>query len=378
MEYFFILGNHPELSKSEIQSVLEKQKISYSQTASEATFLILEIEHDLNGIEFINQLGGTIKLGKVIEQIGQPTPQALVKEIEIDDKKINFGISVYNNNLDPNKLGIQIKRLLKEDGHKARFVTGKEQPLSSVIVKKNILNKQGTELVLLKHKNHFYLGQTLAVQPFELYSQLDYGRPARDDRSGMIPPKLAQIMINLSQIGKDEALLDPFCGSGTVLQQALLSDYQKVTGTDASKKAISDSKENLDWLADQIEQTVTATIKQENVVTLDRVIKPESIQAVVTEPYLGPPLRGGESPEKMQSIVEDLTNLYAKTFNSLKKVLVKNGTIVIIIPMFQMLKNQYPIHLGNILPKGLVLENQWQYSRPGQQVIRNIYKIVKK
>lgn len=49
------------------------------------------------------------------------------------------------------------------------------------------------------------------------------------DRSmtvGMMPPKIAQIMINMATEGdSDMAIWDPFCGLGTTLIEALHSGF---------------------------------------------------------------------------------------------------------------------------------------------------------
>lgn len=66
----------------------------------------------------------------------------------------------------------------------------------------------------------------------------DYGRPARDARVGMLPPKLAQIMLNLSV--KDEksgTVLDPFCGTGVLLQEAALAGFDFI-GSDIEPRMV--------------------------------------------------------------------------------------------------------------------------------------------
>ena len=76
------------------------------------------------------------------------------------------------------------------------------------------------------------------VQNISAYAMRDQKRPKRDAFVGMLPPKLAQIMINLAlgdQEPKDKLLLDPFCGTGVLLQEALLMGL-KVYGTDLSQK----------------------------------------------------------------------------------------------------------------------------------------------
>src|SRR5205823_3602162 len=90
-----------------------------------------------------------------------------------------------------------------------------------------------------------------AVQPFEQFSARDFGRPGRDDLSGMLPPKLAIIMINLAANDTISVLLDPFCGSGTILSEALLLGYKNLIGSDISEKAVADTKTNLDWIANK-------------------------------------------------------------------------------------------------------------------------------
>ena len=73
----------------------------------------------------------------------------------------------------------------------------------------------------------------------------------------MLPPKLAQIIINLaageltrSSEGAPE-LLDPFCGTGVVLQEAMLMGYG-VRGSDLDDRMVEYSKQNIKWLKDNI------------------------------------------------------------------------------------------------------------------------------
>jgi SAM-dependent methyltransferase len=65
------------------------------------------------------------------------------------------------------------------------------------------------------------------------------------------PAKLAQIIINLAAgPARDGQLtiLDPFCGTGVVLQEALLMGYNAY-GTDLEPRMIAYTTENLQWLS---------------------------------------------------------------------------------------------------------------------------------
>lgn len=376
MEFFFILGKHPELSKAEIEACLRQLKISAETIAAENNFLILNIQQNLDCAFLMKRLAGTIKIGKIIKQTTALSPEELISLFPAKSTILNFGISPYNVSLGINELGIKIKKQLRQNGVKARFVASKTYPLSSVVVQRNLI-KQGIEIVIMGANEKIFLGQTLAVQPFEQFSELDYGRPARDDYSGMLPPKLAQIMLNLAETDRGQLILDPFCGSGTVLQQALLLGYQNVMGTDASNKAVNASETNLAWLKSKVSFSGKYQVQRSEIENLTSAVKKDSLAAVITEPDLGPPLRGGEDSAKMNYIVKQLESLYRITFKTLALLLKPKGTIMIVIPSFNIRDRIYEIKVKALLPATLKLRGSWQYARPDQKIIRNIYKIIK-
>jgi len=76
-------------------------------------------------------------------------------------------------------------------------------------VEENDLLASGGEHVLMGVEGKLMIGQTEAVQPYKQWSARDFGRPARDPKSGMLPPKLARLMINLSGVDpKGKTILD--------------------------------------------------------------------------------------------------------------------------------------------------------------------------
>src|SRR3989344_6013764 len=122
----------------------------------------------------------------------------------------------------------------------------KADALSSVAV-----TTQATsgDICLIATKDGILAGRTEAVQDFEAWSKHDFGRPSRDAKSGMLPPKLARLMVNLSGVQPEgSAILDPFCGSGTILMEAALMGSKAVIGSDISKKAVADTGRNMEWM----------------------------------------------------------------------------------------------------------------------------------
>jgi len=329
------------------------------------------------------QLGGTIKIGKILTQIHADLTQInaeiflkeLLKEKNKIKQKIFFGFSLYKldesinlKNILPQikKIAIEIKNKLKERGISSRWVSSHERALSSVIVQKNKLLTQGAEFCLFVDKEKIYFGRTLSCQKFEEYEFYDFARPAREIEKGMLPPKLAQIMINLSQASLNGTILDPFCGSGTILQAALLLGYQNVLGTDLNIEAIMNTKKNLEWLGEKLKiKNLMQNLKifQCDVQKLSEKISQNSIEAIVTEPYLGP-IKKSDIKNQISKIITELSNLYLVAFKEFEKILKINGRVVIIFPVFQIDKKRY------FLPILDKLKKNWQIINPIPEELR--------
>jgi len=198
--------------------------------------------------------------------------------------------------------------------------------------------ENGGEFVLIALPDKIVVGQTRMVQDFKAWSNRDYGRPARDAKSGMLPPKLARMMINLTGSVMDKKfcpLLDPFCGSGTVLMEAALMGWPKITGGDISEKAIENTRNNLNWLQKNAEvNTTQIQLINRPIETLGEELK-EKFNTIVAETFLGPPLTGHESPEKIRSIFSDLEKRTRSALLALAKLLDKNGTAILALPVFR-------------------------------------------
>ena len=342
----FVLGRDSALSVAEIFAVFTRKDITASTLHYEKDILIIEMSGGISDLS-IDELGGTIK---IFEILGEYTDIADIKAklIEIvpfeNKQRINFGISSYGklNKKVILNLGYEIKEHLAKNSYSARFVTGKTMDLSSVIVHENKLIERGFEAILIRTNQTYILGRTLEVQNYKLYSKRDFGRPQRDDRNGMLPPKLAQIMINLAEAPADSTIYDPFCGSGTILQEALLLGYKHIYGSDLSERNIADTKANMDWLStssiltDNPSRVLAGEIAQNDEFTFvsDVLTPAKEVQAdaIVGEGFLGEPYR--RSSEQAVKDADELTGFYVKALTNLGKMLKPNGQIVLAIPFF--------------------------------------------
>jgi len=102
MKYFFALGHQPKLSLAEIKSVLSSlTDFVVKSISSEICIIEIKEKIDLNLIQ--KRLGGTIKIGKIIQEsegskILFSTILDTVNKIysNLNNSKVYFGFSLYN------------------------------------------------------------------------------------------------------------------------------------------------------------------------------------------------------------------------------------------------------------------------------------------
>jgi tRNA G10 N-methylase Trm11 len=392
MKYFFVLGTNPTLSIAELEATVGLKKSALLA----ADLLVAELETEINPENLIKTLGGTIKIGVIQEEIiakdsrsaNNELIAAVIKMATFRQKKspsgkFNFGFSTYGQG-DFNKkdLGIKLKNYFSEHDLSSRFVVSREKTLSSVVIAQNKLLTRGIEIIIVRHEDKILIGETISVQPFKDLGLRDFGRPARDDLSGMIPPKLALTMINLAGLeNRDAIIIDPFCGSGTILNEAALLGYKNLFGADISPRATSDTYKNFSWLKELYKlENVRLKLMVKNVLNLSKFIKADYADAIITEPFLGPQ-RGMIN---FKTVISNLEELYTGAISEFRKVLKSGGRVIMVWPSFYGQKPISPSYTGfkiiNPLPKSLennsLLKKTGRdtiiYSRPGQKVFREI------
>lgn len=358
-KYFFVLGRNSTLSTAEVLSVMDKFRIEFKIISLSEEILVIESAVNIDCHKLIDTFGGIIKIGQILDETGLDENEDKFRSFFTADNligryltavisKLHIGISLYNGGGDKQYLQILsrqligfnllIKRTLREKNLRVGFVRVKERNLSSVSVVKNKLLSQGAEIVLIISPEKIFMGKTLVVQDFELFGRRDAGRPYLDKKSGIIPTKLARIMINLSGVAQDEALLDPFCGSGTIIQEAIVLGIKEVTGADISSKAIGDTEKNLDWFFRNFphyhQSSYNIKLMQTDVSVISQKIPDNSIDTIVTEPYLSPPIFQKPDIKLISQLQIQLADLYLKAFGQFHKLLKPKSSVIMIFPTF--------------------------------------------
>lgn len=348
------------LSTAEIIALLPGQKFTVTEMYKHALIVDAAPESELDHAGLMSRLGGTVKIGHIIAE-NMPVESGAFRDLVLehlsgrvtDIGNATFGYSIYS--LEAKKpaskaavtalkfrgVGMEVKRKLKTAGCAARWVRPKMgAAITSVSVAKNKLLVDGAEFVVLAKEDGMFVGKTDVVQPFEEFSETDYGRPERDPLQGMLPPKLARIMINLIHVSKavmEISLYDPFCGSGTILTEALRLGFDKLYGSDLNPKAVENTKKNMRWICKRSPSSCRTDHSQMFVSDSRKVgdhLGPDEIDAIVTEPYLGPPMKGTERPEELQKNLRELTRLYKESLRAWKPVMKDGSPVVMALPVY--------------------------------------------
>jgi tRNA G10 N-methylase Trm11 len=394
-QYAFVLGRVYTISLAELLAVLDNLETPYRVAACSAEVVVIESEKQLDAVKLQARLGGVIKIIRLFDTFqkkGKELPsQALAnyftyKRIseyfhEYTGKK-QFGVSLYV--LDPTlrfrdesqRIAFLIKKVLQDQSQSVRAVLPQfpAQSLSSVLVNENQLLQKGAEIVVICGNQKLFVGKTLVVQNYEDYGRRDYQRPARDEHAGMIPPKVAQSMINLSGNLKPlDYILDPFCGSGTILQEAILLGFRAV-GSDLSQPAIENSEKNLEWFRNRYHVAPNRyKLFRGHAAEIGSQLPNFQIKAISTEGTLGPIYAHLPKKPEMEANFKNLAKLYDQVLREFKKFLPEGARVVMCLPAYKISHSDYDF-MPNL---DFATENGYTVLDPIAEIIRTKYKFLK-
>lgn len=378
-----ILGRQPAIGIAELERV-------YSEVfwcGKEAAI----VETDVFDI---TKLGGTQKAGRVVAKINPTSWHNVSKKIvqaysdawRQAEGKITLGISAYGfydeiSARDVQKTGILLKQKLKKSNVNLRLIPQNQTALSTATSFHNKLGYSDKKIELIVVKNNqgrIFVAESIGVQNINNYAARDQGRPKRDAFVGMLPPKLAQIIINLSTSQKKSGtLLDPFCGTGVVLQEAGLMGFD-VYGTDLSDKMIDFTNVNLDWLKEKYNLKFKTKTHQGDAMDVEWL---EKIDFVACESYLGQPFSAPPSPTKLREVQKTCSFILKNFFKNISNQIESGTNLCVAIPAWKSSTGEFShlsldealrdAKLSRIELKN-VQNNQLLYYREDQVVAREL------
>ncbi len=346
--YICILGRQPFLSIAELEARFDAENVRPLSSLSAALV-------ETTDTASFSQCGGTMKAARILDVLPITNWPQIVKHLEkvlpdflhhIPEGKLKFGLSTYGFDMQAariNAAGLQIKKTIKAAGRSVRVVPNQEAELSSAQTLHNQLTGSlGMELLLYLNGKETILAQVVYGQDIDSYSLRDRERPKRDARVGMLPPKLAQIIINLAsshapiedeetEFLTSQTLLDPFCGTGVLLQEAVLMGYSAY-GSDIDERMVQYSRDNLNWLQEQMGAHYTWRLEVGDAAE-HKWIQP--INTVACETYLGTPLRELPPPSQLHKIITECDQLHRAFLDNIGNQLHSGTRLCVAIPAWK-------------------------------------------
>lgn len=421
MELFCITGrqNH-DLAGAEIEALASRLPSQWTTLILPSDVVLLKSVDEIADKDVYealpslqDRLGGTLRIGEVLGRTAEsqvlPFILGTLKRSGLESRKI-IAVSAFSKGLDARKTGMQAKRLAKESGMSVRYVMPKEgDELSTAQVWHEgfaVLSMRADntatnfEFCLWKQGSEWVVGRTLTVQNIESYTRRDFGIPFPDPVNGMVPPKLAQMMVNVAVGTKwqDVAVYDPFCGSGRIVSEGRLLGYAS-WGSDINAKVVHEAQQNVQ----QVILTETGEALHERVVWEHDALKVEENEQlqvrlvhtkpgawhVVSEPFLGRPLRNPLTEEQASRWTEEMLPLYVRFLETWSKESLRKAgyktlpkSILITIPAVQVVGREktYRSLYGSLvdtLPRFRYSCIQlFRYGRPDALIKREIVHLV--
>ncbi|MEK7672860.1 MAG: DNA methyltransferase [Patescibacteria group bacterium] len=386
--YAFELGRKKDLCFAELIAVLGEKALVERNLDTAIFKLEKEQEDRIQNVQ--DSLGGTIKIVKISKKIDALDEKEFMKFIEnhlMDNfqtrsGKIPFSITLLSFK-NPKLINIKnllnfSKKILKSLGLNSRFVNKNfENTRSSTIYKARVIEK-GTDINIIRGEDTFFLGEAVTIQNIDFYSERDYNKPKRDAKVGMLPPKLAQVMINLAG-PYTKTIYDPFCGTGTVLMEAAIMAKKGMIGSDIDQRMIDYTQENMEWIKTRIKNPVNYDLFCKDARFLIPGDLKIDIDAIVTETYLGEPQSQPPSADKCEKIFRELSNLNLNWLRAAAGILKRSAKIVMCIPAFRKDRGlEYFPKFDEIAKMaGFQILESFIYDREEQIVARNI-KVLQK
>jgi tRNA G10 N-methylase Trm11 len=320
MKTFFILGRNPKLSRAEVLEFLKARNRTHTEILFEENILVIETNE---GERFnIQEFGGVIHLGEITFE---GTHEELEKHLESEEivPSDKFSYALYGDSesqILKEKFKSMKKKASEKHGKKMLKLQGGEK-----------LENPKADFHIFFHQHEKTLLMGLASQSYDSSDakSRDMKKPVRRE-SLAISPRLSKILINLSGAKPHGKLLDPFCGIGGILLEALVKKIN-VYGIDKDSKAIEGAKKNLSWLTENYPIQTKYQVENND----SRKAPDLQFTAIATETPLGKLLRKKPSENQAKQIIQNFESFIIPILTKLKKVKKPEAKIAITFPVIR-------------------------------------------
>jgi len=204
------------------------------------------------------------------------------------------------------------------------------RPEGNELLSEHVLTREALDVVAYPYHGGFALGPTTWVPDSAAMRQRGTHRPSPHSVISL-SPRLARTLVNLAGLKAGQTLLDPFCGTGTILVEAYAKSL-RCLGVDSRASRVQEARENLRWSVGGVADR-GYDIRKGDARDLSRMLRGTRVDAIVTEPLLLPQLRARPKTSTAQEMVEESAKVYNDALASMAESIHSEGRIVVVVPV---------------------------------------------
>ncbi len=206
------------------------------------------------------------------------------------------------------------------------------RPKGNELLSEGVLRREAIDVIAFPYHGGFALGPTTWVPDSASMRRRGTLKPAPRSEIAL-SPRLARTLVNLAGLQRGQTVLDPFCGSGTILAEAY-GMSMRCLGLDSSASRVQEARENLRWSVGGVTDR-GYDIRKGDARELPRLLRGTKVDAIVSEPLLLPRLDARPKTATAQAMVEESAKVYNDALASMADVIQPDGRIVVVVPVVQ-------------------------------------------
>ena len=206
------------------------------------------------------------------------------------------------------------------------------RPEGNELTSERVLTREALDVVAFPYRGGFALGPTAWVPDSVAMRQRGTRRPSPHSDIAL-SPRLARTLVNLAGLKQGQTLLDPFCGSGTILVEAYGKSL-RCLGLDNRASRVQEARENVRWSMGGVTER-GYDVRKGDARDLLRMLRGTKVDAIVTEPLLLPRLDARPKTSTAKAMVGESSRIYNDALASMADSVYSEGRIVVVVPVVQ-------------------------------------------
>jgi len=283
--------------------------------------------------ESIRELSGVHKCAPLTTKLGS-TSEDLSSLVDLVtsylDEKSNFSMSSYDMGEDDYE--DLVRSML--DGIRAAGLKKVRllRPPGNELISERVLAREALDVIAFPYHDGFGLGPTVWVPDSASMRQRGTRKPVPHSDIAL-SPRLARTLVNLAGLKPGQTVLDPFCGSGTILIEAYGKSL-RCLGLDSRASRVQEARENIRWSIGGVTDR-GYDVRKGDARELPRMLRGSKVDAIVTEPLLLPRLDARPKTSTARAMVEESALVYNDALASMADCIHSEGRIVVVVPVIQ-------------------------------------------